>query len=87
LRDRSHTIKAAVVQAMKTDRIYRRPEAIPLLERITTDRSVRQHSPGLWEDAGTVVERMLGRDRSPGHHEAPRGDRSAGDHRCKGADQ
>jgi HEAT repeat protein len=58
LRDRSHLVKFTVVGAMGTNRMYRRPEAVPLLERIVASSSIRQHSPGLWQQAGIVLERM-----------------------------
>jgi hypothetical protein len=58
LKDRSHTVKATVVQTMETNRLYRRPEAIPLLERIVANKTICKHSPGLWATAGAVLERI-----------------------------
>jgi hypothetical protein len=64
LKDRSGLVRMTVVQAMETNRMYRRPEAIPLLERIVANRTVRKHSPGLWAKAGAILERIRNGGRS-----------------------
>lgn len=51
LRDRSHMVKLEVVLAMEKNKMYRRPEAVPYLERIAADKAIAKHSPGLHESA------------------------------------
>jgi HEAT repeat protein len=56
LRDRSHMVKFSIVSAMKSRPDYRRPEALPLLERIVNSKAVRKQSLGLWNVSQSVIE-------------------------------
>lgn len=56
LRDRSSMVQSTVVSAMKSNKAYRRPEAIPALKRIVANKSIRKHSPGLWKTAQELIE-------------------------------
>lgn len=58
LGDRSHSVKWTIVDAMKKNWSYRRPEAIPLLRRIATSKSVLKRSPFLAETARDLCEQV-----------------------------
>ncbi|HVW00403.1 MAG TPA: HEAT repeat domain-containing protein [Planctomycetaceae bacterium] len=55
LRDRSSSVKSMVVFAMSERAMFRRPEALPLLERIVSSKSMQRHSPGTVEAAKRVI--------------------------------
>jgi hypothetical protein len=56
LKDRSSLVKSAIVQAMKSNRIFRCAEALPALRRIIASKSMQKHSPGTWKTAKEVVK-------------------------------
>jgi HEAT repeat protein len=56
LRDRSDSVKSMVVFAMRKLGRLRRPEALPLLERVVNNKSMQRHSPGTVEAAERVIE-------------------------------
>jgi HEAT repeat protein len=58
LRDRSDWVKSTVVWAMQSNRMYRRPEAIPALQRILANQRIRKSSPGLWQTAAELVRKI-----------------------------
>lgn len=58
LRDRSRKVKSPIIWAMEEDEIYRRPEAVPLLERVVASASLRKSAPGLWEKARNLIARI-----------------------------
>ena len=58
LGDRSTSVKSSVVSAMKSNRMYRTPEALPLLQRIVDNKMIRRQSPGLWREAQMLLQRM-----------------------------
>lgn len=58
LRDRSSMVKSTVVFAMKSNKMYRKPEAILALERIVASKSMKQHSVGTWKTAQEVLEKI-----------------------------
>jgi hypothetical protein len=55
LRDRSSSIKSLVVFAMSERAMFRRPEALPSLERIVSSKSMQRHSPGTVDAAKRLV--------------------------------
>lgn len=58
LRDRSNTVRWTIVTAMESDQMYRRPEAVPLLQRIASNKSVLKNRPLLAEKARKLSERI-----------------------------
>jgi len=58
LGDRSTSVKFLVVSAMKSNRMYRTPEAVPLLQRIVDNKMIQRQSPGLWREAQMLLQRM-----------------------------
>jgi hypothetical protein len=56
LRDRSDSVKSTIVFAMGKLARLRRPEAVPLLERIVNNKSMQRHSPGTIRAAKRVIE-------------------------------
>lgn len=58
LRDRSNTVRWTIVTAMEENQMYRRPEAVPLLQRIAFNKSVLKNSPLLAEKARKLSERI-----------------------------
>lgn len=55
LNDRSDMVRTAIVQAMKSHQNLRRPEALPLLNRLIENKSIQKYSPGTLETAIEVV--------------------------------
>lgn len=55
LTDRASMVKFTVVQAMKSNKMYRRHEALPALRRILASKSMRKHSPGTVATAQEVI--------------------------------
>jgi hypothetical protein len=55
LNDRSAIVKSAIVQAIKSSREFRCPEALPALERLIASKSIQKHSPGTFNMATEVV--------------------------------
>lgn len=60
LNDRSSMVRGAIVFAMKSDKKYRRPEALPALRRIIANKSIQKHSPGILAAAREVVAMIEG---------------------------
>lgn len=58
LADRSHMVKWSVMNAMLTNRMYRKPEAVPMLQRIVSNKAVRRHSPHMGESAARLIEQI-----------------------------
>ncbi len=58
LKDRSSMVKSAIVQAMKSNRVFRSAEALPALRRIIASKSMQKHSPGTWKTAKEVVKKI-----------------------------
>ena len=56
LRDRDGLVRTTVVSAMQSNQMYRRPEALPLLQRIVDSKFIQRRSPGLWKNAQEVIE-------------------------------
>ncbi len=56
LSDRSALVKLTIVMAMKSNREFRCPEALPALERLIASKSIQKHSPGTFKTAIEVVE-------------------------------
>lgn len=63
LRDRSTSVKSLVVFAMRRLSMLRRPEALPLLERIVRSKSMQRNGPGTLEAAQRVIELIQQRKR------------------------
>ena len=55
LNDRSSLVKSTIVQAMRWNRIFRLPEALPALQRMIDSKSIQKHSPGIYNTATEVV--------------------------------
>ena len=55
LTDRSSLVKSVIVQAMKSNKIFRLPEALPALQRMIDSKSIQKHSPGIYNTAKEVV--------------------------------
>ncbi len=55
LNDRSTLVKFVVVEAMRSNRKFRSPTAVPALERLIASKSIQKHSPGTFEMAKEVV--------------------------------
>jgi HEAT repeat protein len=55
LNDRSTLVTFVVVEAMRSNRKFRCPEAIPALERLIASKSIQKHSPGTFKMAKEVV--------------------------------
>ncbi len=58
LKDRSSLVKSAIVQAMKSNRLFRSEEALSALRRIIANKSMQTHSPGICQTAKEVVKRI-----------------------------
>jgi HEAT repeat protein len=58
LRDRCTMVKVTVVDTMVKERMYRKRRALKSLHRIVASQSVRKHSPGLWERAQQVIDKI-----------------------------
>jgi hypothetical protein len=63
LEDRSSQVKFVIVEAMRRRADLRDPRALGALKRITTNRSLKKHSPGLCEYAHEVIA-MIEAERS-----------------------
>ena len=59
LRDRSSSVQWVAVQALLRRKALRSPAAIPFLERIVRNASIRKHSPGMWDAARQLLDEML----------------------------
>jgi HEAT repeat protein len=55
LNDRSTLVKFVIVEAMRSNRKFRYPEAVPALERLIASKSIQKHSPGTFKMAKEVV--------------------------------
>ena len=55
LNDRSSLLKSVIVEAMRSNREFRCPEALPSLERLIASKSFQKHSPGTFNTATEVV--------------------------------
>ena len=55
LNDRSSLVKSTIVQAMRWNRNFRLPEALPALQRMIDSKSIQKHSPGIYNTAKEVV--------------------------------
>ena len=55
LNDRSSLVKHVIVEAMRSNKKFRRPEALPALERLIASKSIQKHSPGTFKMAKEVV--------------------------------
>lgn len=58
LKDRSSLVKSAIVQAMKSNRVFRSAEALPALRRIIASKSMQKHSSGTWKTSKELVKRI-----------------------------
>lgn len=58
LKDRSDEVKSTVLFAMRSNRMYRRPEAIPGLRRILANTKIRKSCPGMWQTAADLLRRI-----------------------------
>ncbi|MGV3721205.1 MAG: HEAT repeat domain-containing protein [Actinomycetota bacterium] len=58
LRDRSHLNKFVAVEALTRKKRLRTPAAIEPLRRIVANSLVRKHSPGLWDNAQTLLSEL-----------------------------
>jgi HEAT repeat protein len=58
LKDRSSSLQMTIVLAMQSGGMYRRPEAIPALERILANQRIRKSSPGLWQAAAELIRKI-----------------------------
>ena len=64
LKDRSTQVKSAIVYAMACHRIFRRPEAVPTLEKISQSKQIRQNSPMTAKRAKRVIELISEEDQT-----------------------
>ena len=64
LKDRSSEVKSTIVYAMLCHRIFRRPEAVPALEKISASKQIRQHSPMTVTRARRVIELISEEDQA-----------------------
>jgi hypothetical protein len=55
LNDRSTLVRFVVVEAMRSNRKFRCPEALPALERLIASKSIQKRSPGTFKMAKEVV--------------------------------
>jgi len=55
LTDRSSMVRFTIVRAMRSNKIYRRHEALPALRRILASKSMLKHSPGTVAMAQEVI--------------------------------
>jgi len=62
LNDRSSIVKTTILQAMKSNKRYRLPEALPALRRISSSKSNQKHSPGSVKTAEELVKLICGED-------------------------
>jgi HEAT repeat protein len=56
LNDRSTLVKCVIVEAMRSNKKFRSPEALPALERLIASKSIQKHSPGTFKMAKEVVK-------------------------------
>jgi HEAT repeat protein len=56
LNDRSSLVKFVIVEAMRSNKKFRCPEALPALERLIASKSIQKHSPGTFKMAKEVVK-------------------------------
>src|SRR5262245_19827862 len=68
LKDRSTSVQATIVFAMQSQAMYRRPEAIPALERILSHQRIRKSSPGLWRAAAELLRQIKPKSSSKPRH-------------------
>ena len=64
LKDRSSQVKSTVVYAMACHKIFRRPEGLPALEKISQSKQIRQHSPMTVTRARRVIELISEEDQA-----------------------
>jgi HEAT repeat protein len=55
LNDRSSLVKFVIVEAMRSNKKFRRPDALPALKRLIASTSIQKHSPGTFKMAKEVV--------------------------------
>lgn len=64
LRDRSSSVRVVVVWAMYGNKMYRRPEALPALEKIVASKAVQKHSVGLLRTTREVIKKIRREQRA-----------------------